>query len=658
LGVTILGQIFEQSISDLEKIKEKAEEKNDADVEVVGNVGKRKKDGIFYTPDYIVDYIVHNSLGTYLREKEEELKSEHNLKEDILDKNYEKREQKAYEKYQSFLENIKILDPACGSGAFLVKVFDYLLAEHKRVGSILQGKLLDNEEVYKSILQNNIFGVDLNEESVQITKLSLWLKTAEKNEQLTSLNENIKCGNSLISDKEVVGESAFDWQEEFSEIMQDGGFDVVVGNPPYVDSEEMVKSMPKIRETISENYTSASGNWDLFIPFIEKGLILTKESGYLGYINPNKILSSDYASSIRKFITKNHKVSEIVYVAQDKIFKDADVYPVINVFQNSGKGQATFRQSMRAESVFMPAQNIGYENWSPFLHKNSWLLSSVDSEKNLDEIVDTFSSATVSEAYELKEIISDSGTHKIINTGTIDKYISLWGIKAMRYIKDDYLYPKTKIESYLSKKEWVDDKKIIVAGMSKEIEAFCDDEGSYIAGKSTVVITADDEDNLFFALGILNSKIASSLFEIYNFSQGMAGGYMNINQNNLGELPIPHFSKKDRKRIAKISKEIVILQNKISDIKVKFKKITLSKFNDIYWSNKLNYFEDLDFSDFIKYSRLSLNNKKTENLLDLFEDYSNRINNEKKKIDDKDKNINHELYGLYNLDENLIDKIT
>jgi type II restriction/modification system DNA methylase subunit YeeA len=138
-----------------------------------------------------------------------------------------KNEQDAYRAYQHILQNVKVLDPACGSGAFLVKVFDYLYAENIRVGKIVQS-LFDDETIYKSILQNNIYGVDLNPESVEITKLSLWLKSAQKDKKLNNLDANIKCGNSLIDDPAVAGYRAFNWNKEFADIMHSGGFDVIV----------------------------------------------------------------------------------------------------------------------------------------------------------------------------------------------------------------------------------------------------------------------------------------------------------------------------------------------------------------------------------------------------------------------------------------------
>lgn len=207
LSVNVLWHIFEQSISDLEEIKEDLIGKESKVLQA--SKWRRKKDGIFYTPEYIVDYIIQNSVMKYLSEKEDECLKKYQKK-----KNWEIL---AYQEYQYLLQNIKVLDPACGSGAFLVRVFDVLFEENKRVGSILNS-LFDDTETYKNILTNNIYGVDLNDESVEITKLSLWLKSAQKGKKLNNLDANIKCGNSLIDDPAIAGEKAFDWNKEFPEV--------------------------------------------------------------------------------------------------------------------------------------------------------------------------------------------------------------------------------------------------------------------------------------------------------------------------------------------------------------------------------------------------------------------------------------------------------
>jgi len=327
LSVTILGHIFEQSISDLEEIKSKVNESQN--LEAIAH-SRRKKDGIFYTPDYIVRYIVDNSLGLYLREHEEKFKEEFKLKGDINDENYEKRERQAYEKYQKFLEGVKVLDPACGSGAFLVYVFDYLMAENKRVANILGSGLFSTDQYIRSVLKNNIFGVDLNEESVEITKLSLWLKSAEKGKKLTSLDKNIKCGNSLIADPEIVGDKAFDWNKEFYDIMKSGGFDVIVMNPPYVKEAEGKEIFAGLH-----NNPDYQGKMDLWYLFggLALGLV-KKEVGVIGLIAPSNWVTNDGASKFRNKILSKAKIEKFIDFGDYKVFDQAGIQTMVMVLKN------------------------------------------------------------------------------------------------------------------------------------------------------------------------------------------------------------------------------------------------------------------------------------------------------------------------------------
>ncbi|WP_195340563.1 DNA methyltransferase [Fusobacterium sp. 1001295B_180824_G3] len=250
LNVNILGHIFEQSISDIEELK-----RSISGEEYDIKKSKRKKDGIFYTPKYITKYIVENSIKNWLDDKRKELGEDdlpeltvkdfkHNDFNSKHSKNF-KKHLEFWEKYREAVRNIKIIDPACGSGAFLITAFEYLLNYNKyldnKIFDLLGKQTIDFDRT-KEILQKNIFGVDLNKESVEITKLSLWLKTANKNKTLASLENNIKCGNSLIDDNEIAGELAFDWKKEFPEVFENGGFDIVIGNPPYgVNFDEKTK---------------------------------------------------------------------------------------------------------------------------------------------------------------------------------------------------------------------------------------------------------------------------------------------------------------------------------------------------------------------------------------------------------------------------------
>ena len=178
---------------------------------------------------------------------------------------------------------ITICDPACGSGAFLNQALESLIIEHRYIDE-LQAKLFGDamvlSEVENAILENNIYGVDINDESIDIAKLSLWLRTAQKGRKLTSLNDNIKCGNSLIDNKEIAGDKAFNWKEEFPEVFSKGGFDVIIGNPPYVSNKDMHRygMQNQINHWNAKFESAKSGNYDIFIPFIEQGMRLVKEN--------------------------------------------------------------------------------------------------------------------------------------------------------------------------------------------------------------------------------------------------------------------------------------------------------------------------------------------------------------------------------------------
>ncbi|PKA98459.1 Eco57I restriction-modification methylase [Flavobacteriaceae bacterium MAR_2009_75] len=219
VSVNILGHIFEHSLNDIDEIQAEIQGVSTEQAKT-----KRKKDGVFYTPKYITKYIVDNTVGKLCEEKKTEL--------DIHEAEYEKERkgrQKAtlkkltqkLEDYRKWLLQLTICDPACGSGAFLNQALEFLIAEHRYIDE-LQAKLFGDamilSEVENAILENNLFGVDINEESVEIAKLSLWLRTAQKGRKLTALNHNIKCGNSLIDDPSVAADKAFHWQSEFPDI--------------------------------------------------------------------------------------------------------------------------------------------------------------------------------------------------------------------------------------------------------------------------------------------------------------------------------------------------------------------------------------------------------------------------------------------------------
>lgn len=295
----VLGNIYEQYLGHILKKSEKRAKLTEAHAH-------RKEQGIYYTPTYIVDYIVRNTLGELLKDKKVNP------------------------------EKIRVLDPACGSGSFLIKSFDVLneyYAKHYKNYAQTQidfktGLPFSTKSI---ILKNNIFGVDLDKQAVEIAQLNLLLKIAEKRKELPLLQENIKCGNSLIDDPAVAGDKAFKWEEEFKEIMQEGGFDVVIGNPPYVFARSQ-KFNEKEKDYYYNNYHFQKYQLNTYGLFVEKAYKLLKPNGFFGFIIPNNWLTIDTFSEFRKFILKNSCSLQIINI-YDKVFEDANVDTCILIFK-------------------------------------------------------------------------------------------------------------------------------------------------------------------------------------------------------------------------------------------------------------------------------------------------------------------------------------
>jgi hypothetical protein len=274
VDVNILGHIFENSLNEIESVNAEIE---GADFDK--QKSKRKKDGVFYTPKYITKYIVENTIGKLCTEKKTDL----GIKEEEYFKGRKNRNKATIanlvdllDTYRDWLLQLTICDPACGSGAFLNQALNFLIAEHTYIDELktkVLGGGLQFSDIENTILENNIFGVDLNEESVEIAKLSLWLRTAQPRRKLNDLSSNIKCGNSLIDSKAVAGDKAFTWETQFPQVFEKGGFDVIIGNPPYVFGGGLGISNEE-KKIFKNIYVSGSGKVNLFTLFVEKGITI------------------------------------------------------------------------------------------------------------------------------------------------------------------------------------------------------------------------------------------------------------------------------------------------------------------------------------------------------------------------------------------------
>lgn len=659
LSVSILGHIFEQSISDLEEIKNKVEDSQD--IESLQH-SRRKKDGIFYTPDYIVRYIVDNSLGTYLREEEERLKIAFKLKGDISDKNYEKREHQAYGHYQDFLQNVKVVDPACGSGAFLVYVFDYLMAENRRIASILGNNLFSSEDYIKSILNNNIYGVDLNDESVEITKLSLWLKSAQKGKKLTTLDNNIKAGNSLVDDRSVVGNKAFNWQSEFTDVFKHGGFDVVVGNPPYVSAMDIKKYLTKEEyDFLKKKYITATGSVDLYIYFFERGLLNLKEGGKLAYISPNRFLSASYGKGLRTWLIDNFTVNRFVDYSDKKVFSDASTYPVLSFITkkkssnytlaagNINDGSVELKEFNSAKLTILDDNILGF-----LLNDKIKITEKVFNQSfALTNVGKINATSTAKEAEEFTPLVNETNDGvKLVNTGTIDPYLPLWGHSLLTNKGSRFIEPYLNLESNIiseKRKNLYLSPKIIIAKIGLSCEAFYDTNGSFASINTNCIHSFNDDFSAEYVLCWLNSKLFNYTFECLFDGLRMSGGYLLYSAPNLRNTRIKKIHINEQKPYAEFARTLAESYSELQILNNNFKNLIRAEFNVDKWPTKLNKWWTKNFVEFIAGIDRNLSITQKDELLQIYEKYKKTCLELDSKITATQKEIDYSLYKLHGL---------
>lgn len=378
VDVNILGHIFEHSLNEIEEVT----------AEIEGTVSdqkrtKRKKDGVFYTPKYITTYIVTNTIGKLCLDKRKELDIEEIEYDDSFlkkDKTLTVKGKKLFTtltEYKNWLTNLKIIDPACGSGAFLNQALNFLIEEHEKIDDIIADltnsplRLFDTD---KNILENNLFGVDINEESVEIAQLSLWLRTAKKDRKLSKLNNNIKCGNSLLA-------TEFDWHKEFPDIMKNGGFDVVIGNPPYIKEYTNRQAFDGLHDN-----PCYQGKMDLWYFFGALALdIIKKDYGLIGYIAPNNWITNSGASKFRNIVLNRGKLTEFIDFGDFKVFDSAGIQTMIYIMQSSENNESySFNFSKVNDS------KIKHEDAQLFLErvkdeKFEYFKASIDQKENIDK---------------------------------------------------------------------------------------------------------------------------------------------------------------------------------------------------------------------------------------------------------------------------------
>ncbi len=709
VDVNILGHIFENSLNEIESVNAEIEG-TDFDKQKT----KRKKDGVFYTPKYITKYIVDNTVGKLCNEKKTKL--------NIIEEEYHPKRQKetkkkllaSLEAYREWLLQLTILDPACGSGAFLNQALDFLIKEHQYIDE-LQTNLLGGGLVFPNIettvLENNIFGVDLNEESVEIAKLSLWLRTAQPRRKLNNLSSNIKCGNSLIDSKTVAGDKAFKWEEEFPHIFEKGGFDVVIGNPPYVHLEAIKDESEKLSKL---GYSTFDKRGDLYPLFVEKGINLLKKKGVISYIMPNKWLQAGYGKNLREyFLTK--QLVQLIDFGDIQIFQGATTYPCIFIANNDVPTSDFSVSVLKSTNSFdfdtivsSTAENFDTAEFSG----DTWVVSSKKEKKFLKQL---------SEKYKTLDLYLEKGTFRGILTGLSEAFLInentrndiiqgddkassfihpfLQGRDVQPYVSPEAYNYLLLFEKGFTKKqlgdcteeqgwEWLEKTYPSIAEWLSPFEekgkkrtdkgdfwwevrtcdyytefqkpkimyqafqvkpCFVYDVNSLFCNNSMWIIPTENKA----LVAVLNSKMGWWL--ITKYCTQIQNGCQLI-WKYFGQVPIPELSNPN---LLSSTEQMLDLQGEQQAVLNKFIKYLQSQFSIEKLSKKLQNWHELEFGDFIKELNKAIKKVGGEKLskidemewMEVFETKKAEAQTLKTEIDKTDAEIDAMVYKLYGLSE-------
>ena len=653
VDVNILGHIFENSLNEIEEVTAQI------NAGEAPTVSKRKRDGVFYTPQYITKYIVENTVGRLCAEKKAEM--------GIVEAEYfaDKNRQMATKKrlldnldaYREWLKEITICDPACGSGAFLNAALRFLMDEHKLLDEMekkLTGFDIPFPGVENYILEKNLYGVDINEESVEIARLALWLRTAKPHRKLSSLNNNIKCGNSLISDPEIAGKKAFDWEKEFPQVFAKGGFDVVIGNPPYVRPHYL---NDETKQYLWKAYKTYERKADLYVCFIEKALDIVQPKGYTSYIVSDGWLRLDSFEMIRKHILQEANVLRIIDFTKD-VFDSATVKTCIFVFQkgvaeNNILHAATIDDkvdlnNIEYNTIPQAEYNISYKH----VFDLSINVASLAIKRKMQD-----SSQTLGELFDLSFGVKTGDDERFL---TFDPSVSpdcrklVRGADINRWtidFKGEYVIyqpeemRKNKITARPGTAERFEQPKVLVRDTGGGLMATFDNENYYV---KDVIIVEDEKKSIYLLktlAALLNSKVLRWYYET-SFPT------LHVQRDELASLPIPKVDNTEE--ISILVDRMLALNKDLQDKRARFIRRLQDNMPDIKITGTLETFDTLDFAGFIaelKKQKIKLSLVQQDEWEDFFNDYKAACCELVAKITETDKEIDTRVYDLYGLTE-------
>ncbi len=704
------------------------------------------KDGSIYTPGFITMYMCNQAIRAGVIQKfNEKYKWKIEQFDDI--KNYigDRKGSKDILEFNTVINSLRLCDLAVGSGHFLVSSLNEIIAIKWELGLLADEKgirltdyeiEISNDELFvtddkgdifeyqltngkpspkaqrlqrtlfyekQAIIENCLFGVDINSNSVKICRLRLWIELLKNAyykedtnfselETLPNIDINIKCGDSLksrfsldadlskalksikystaeyrgfvndykneknrevkkglqkiidgikndfktyvgkdskeqkkfdklsselfnkylanklfssklapaqLKDKaklekqvsaqkklideinnSIIYKNAFEWRFEFPEVLNNKGefegFDIIIGNPPYISAMDLKKSLSDLAyKHLKANYVTAKGTVDLFIYFFERGLKLLKVNSPLAYITPNRYLSASYGEALREFLYNNTQINEIVDYSHVKVFKEASTYPIVTSLvkkeepeklypiqigkYNNDKDKIEYKDVTSVKLNFLEGYIWGY-----LLNEKIDITEKVINQSvSITECATINATSTASEADDYHKFINSKSGFKLINTGTIDRYESLWGKSELTDKGKRFLTPHLSNEDEgisTNRVKLYKSKKIILAKIAIRTEAFYDEKGEYASVNTNCFHTFNEEYNPKYILAWLNSKLFQFTFDCFFEGLKMQGGYLLYSAPNVSKMYIKKIKLNDQKPFIALVDKVIELK--------------------------------------------------------------------------------------------------
>lgn len=597
MPVEILGTAYEQFLGKVIRITPAHHAKIEEKPEV------RKAGGVYYTPQYIVEYIVKNTVGKLIDGKTPKA-----------------------------ISKIRIVDPACGSGSFLLGAYQHLLDFHKNYYSnngkpskgkkdnplTPEGNLTTAEK--KRILLNNIFGVDIDVNAVEVTKLSLLLKCMEGETSasiayqlsmfhervLPTLDNNIKDGNSLIDTDFYSAEldfgfekkiKPFSWYKSFPEVFKQRGFDCVIGNPPYGAVYDETQ-----KQYFISHYKTVEGRYDNFELFIENGIKLLEKDGLLGFIIPSPFLTNLYSRKLRQHIVTNGSLKEVVSFSMP-VFEDPTVHTCIIIISPTRQAKNKITIKNQIDSIERLNSKVSFQISQDEIKNNTNFVIDVFINPSAKNIIDKLISKSklLGEICFIRQCIKTGNDEKLVISSD-SKLKEPWK-KSLRG-KSISRYGTTEKNVYLKYGNWLarnwkntsfyETNKIAIRETGKRITATLDLEKRYFLSSLYAIYykqeELNNENDLKFLLGILNSELANYYIKLIALNL-TEGAFTKVRTNQLARLPIVNLKssseESSKNEIVKLVDQLLKLNEEKVDTKLETKINQLQSKID-YCENRIN----------------------------------------------------------------------